>query len=116
MKIEFYELPDGSKPAAEFLDSIDLKMRAKIARAIVMLRDNGRNLREPLSKSLGDGIFELRVQMGNNITRILYFFFVGDRVILTNGFVKKTQKTPQSEIERTKRYRNEFLSREENKR
>ena len=38
-----------------------------------------------------------------NITRVLYFFVVDKKIVLTNGFVKKTQKTPRKEIERAKR-------------
>ena len=49
-------------------------------------------LREPLVKPVEEGIFELRTQVGNDITRIFYFFFSGKKIILTNGFVKKTQK------------------------
>ncbi len=50
----------------------------------------------------------------NDITRIFYFFVIGQKIILTNGFVKKTQKTPKSEIELAKKYRNDYLNREEN--
>ena len=38
-----------------------------------------------------DGIFELRAQVGNNISRVMYFFFDGGNAILTHGFIKKTQ-------------------------
>jgi len=51
----------------------------------------------------------LRAQVGNNISRILYFFVIGKKVVLTNGFIKKTQKTPQKEIELAKKYRKDFL-------
>ncbi|MCD8047662.1 MAG: type II toxin-antitoxin system RelE/ParE family toxin, partial [Clostridiales bacterium] len=72
--VVFYEAPDGTEPAKDFLDSLDVKMRAKMVRTIGLLRENGGELREPASKPLGDGIFELRAQMGNNISRVLYFF------------------------------------------
>lgn len=52
--------------------------------------------------------------MGSDISRVMYFFVVGRKAILTNGFIKKTQKTPKEEIERAKRYRADYLSREEN--
>jgi phage-related protein len=78
-----------------------------------MLQDNGPALREPCSKPIEDGIFELRAKVATNITRVLYFFFTGRRVVLTNGFIKKTQETPASEIELAKRYRAEYLRREE---
>ena len=70
---------------------------------------------EPHIKPLGDGIFELRAKVGSDISRVLYFFIVGRRVILTNGFIKKTQKTPPAELERAKRYRADYLGREENR-
>lgn len=47
---EFYDLPDGRKPAKEFLDSLNIKMKAKMARTIKLLEDNGTVLREPYSK------------------------------------------------------------------
>ena len=109
----FYDLPDGREPAREFLDGLDLKMRAKMLRTIALLQENGTFLREPYSKPLDDGIFELRAKVGTDISRVLYFFFVGHKIILTNGFIKKSQKTPPAEIERAKKYRKEYLSRKE---
>ena len=47
-----------------------------------------------------NGIYEIRVQIGNNIFRIFCFFDEGKLVVLTNGFQKKTQKTPKREIEK----------------
>ena len=110
--IIFYEKEDGSKPAQDFLDSLDLKMRAKMLRTIEMLRINGSLLREPYSKALDDGILELRAKVGTDISRVLYFFIIGQKVILTNGFIKKTQKTPTEEIKRAKHYRIDYLNRE----
>lgn len=60
-----------------------------------MLETDGNNIREPYSKFLGDGIYEVRVQQVNNITRVLYFLVVNKKIILTNGFIKKSQKTPK---------------------
>lgn len=51
--------------------------------------------------------------MGRNITKMLYFFLIDNRAILTNGFTKKTQKAPAEEIGKAKRYRAEFLERME---
>lgn len=113
--IVFYSKADGTEPVVDFLNSLDNKMKAKVFRTIDMLASYGFELREPFSKPLGDGIFELRAQVGNNISRVLYFFIVGSKAVLTNGFVKKTQKSPASEIELAKKYRADFLSREGNK-
>ena len=109
----FYDLPDGKEPAREFLDSLDVKMRAKMVRTIVLLQQNGTSLREPYSKPLKDGIFELRAKVGTDISRVLYFFFIGHKIVLTNEFVKKSQKTPSAEIERARKYKTEYLSRGE---
>lgn len=112
-EIVFYEKPDGTEPVMEFLSSLDNKMKAKVVQTIDMLASYGFHLREPFSKSLGDGILELRAQVGNNISRVLYFFVVGRKVVLTNGFIKKTQKTPTKEIELAKKYRADYLGRKE---
>ena len=112
-KVLFYQKADGSEPVKQFLNSLDKKMRAKMVRTIEALQNNGNDLREPYSKHLDDGIFELRAKVGTDISRVLYFFFIGQRVILTNGFIKKTQKTPTKEIYLAKKYRSDFLQREE---
>ena len=113
-EILFYEKEDGTEPAKDFLLSLDKKMRTKMLRTIEMLQYNGYELREPYSKSVSEGIMELRAKVGSDISRVMYFFVVGRKAILTNGFIKKTQKTPKEEIERAKRYRADYLSREEN--
>ena len=81
--------------------------------ALEFLEEKGPALREPFSKPLGDGIFEIRAKQGSNISRVLYFFVIGRKIILTNGFVKKTAKTPPGEIERAKGYRADFQRRKE---
>ena len=78
----------------------------------MLLQQNGPELREPYSKHLEDGIFELRAKVGSNITRVLFFFYIGRRIVVTNGFSKKTQKTPRAEIKKAKIYREEYKLRE----
>lgn len=111
--VEYYEQEDGTRPAEEFILAQDKKMQAKLFLALEFLEEKGPALREPYSKALGDGIFEVRAKQGTDISRVLYFFVVGRKIILTNGFVKKTQKTPPREIDRAKRYRADYQSREE---
>ena len=107
--VVFFEDESGKSPVEEFLLSADNKMRAKMVGLLEILGENGPELREPYSKAIGDGIFEIRCKLGNNNTRILYFFYVGKKIILTNGFVKKTQKTPKSEIELAKKRREQYI-------
>ncbi len=113
-EVEFYEKSDGTHPAEEFILSQDAKMRAKLFRLLELLELKGNDLREPYSKQLSDEIFEIRAIQGNNITRVLYFFVVGKKIILTNGFVKKTQKTPANEIALAKKYRIDYEFRKGN--
>ena len=110
-EIIFYDKPDGTEPAMDFIMSLGNKMQARILRTIELLSENGTELREPYSKHLVDGIFEIRAKVGSDLSRVLYFFIVGHKVVITNGFIKKTQKTPKNEIELAKKYRNEYLNR-----
>ena len=55
-----------------------------------------------------DGLFEVRVELGSNIFRIVAFFDKGSLVVLGNGFQKKTQKTPKQEIEKALKIKKEY--------
>ena len=112
-EIIFYDKSDGTEPVKEFLDSLNVKMRAKMVREIELLAVNGPELREPYSKAIGDGIFELRAKVGSDISRVLYFFFIGRKIILTNGFIKKSNRTPPGEKDKAIKYRAEYMSRRE---
>ena len=109
--VEFYETEKGEKPCLEFLNTLEVKLRAKAFRDMALLEEKGKEHRLPYSRHLDDGIFELRTIQGSNIVRNLYFFFVGNKIIITHGFRKKTQKTPPEEIERAKKYRKDYLER-----
>ena len=111
--VDFYKEADGSKPLSGFIKSLNTKMKAKVVANLHLLEEYGNFAREPLSKYLGDEIFELRTIVGNDIVRILYFFDEGKIIIATNGFVKKQQKAPQSEIDLAKKRRKDYFFRKE---
>lgn len=106
-----YEDVNGKIPVQEFLKKINPKMRAKMYGMLVILQEKGNMLREPYSKYIEDGIFELRCKFGSDITRVMYFFYYDRKIVLTNGFIKKTQKTPQEEIQIAKKRRIDFIER-----
>ena len=110
-QVEFYDTQDGKKPVADFLDSLENKMAAKLISLMELLEAKGPELRMPYSEYLGDDIFELRCKVGSDITRALYFFYIGKRIIITNGFVKKSQKTPPNEKKLAKERRADWISR-----
>lgn len=66
--IEFYEKENGDIPVEEFLLSLNVKMRAKLVGIMKILQEKGNSLREPYSKYLDDGIFELRGKVGSYIS------------------------------------------------
>ena len=112
--VNFYREEDGSKPVGEFIRSLDTKMKAKVVSDLHRLEMLGNEARAPLSKFLEDDIFELRSVSGSNIVRILYFFDEDEIIIATNGFVKKQQKTPRSEILLAKQRRAIYMAGKEN--
>ena len=91
-EIILYDTEDGRCPVQELLDSLEPKLLAKTLRTIDLLEMNGPLLREPYSKPLENGIFELRTKQGSDITRVLYFFIVGKKAVLTNGFIKNRRR------------------------
>lgn len=109
--IEFYEDINGNLPVEQFILSLDTKMRAKLLGILKILQEKGNQLREPYTKYLGDGIFEIRIKVGTDISRVLYFFYYGRIIILTNGFIKKTRKTPVKEIALAKKRKMDYLKR-----
>ena len=113
--VEYYKLPNGEKPVEQFIDGLELKMRAKALGCIDILTEFGNTLREPYSKAIDKGLFELRIKFARDITRIFYFFVVGNKIVLTNGFVKKARKTPQSEITLALKYKADYERRHEKK-
>lgn len=86
-------------------------MRARVFGLLSILQEKGNMLREPYSKHLEDGIFELRCKFGTDITRVLYFFYYDGKIVLTNGFAKKIQKTSREEIQVAKDRRKDFIER-----
>ena len=109
--VEFYETEKGERPSLDFINTLEVKLRAKVFRDLKLLEEKGNELRLPYSENLGDGIFELRTIQGTNIVRNLYFFIVGKKIIITHGFRKKTQKTPPEEITKAKDYREDYKKR-----
>jgi len=87
------------------------KVKAKIIWTLQLVEELER-IPETYLKHLEntDGLFEIRVQQGSDIFRIFCFFDQGKLIILTNGFQKKTQKTPKKEIEKAIKIKNEYES------
>ena len=72
------------------------------------LRNRNMPIKENLSKHLKDGIFELRCSLREKIARTLYFYQKGAKIVITHGFIKKSQKTPMREIRKAKMLREKY--------
>ncbi|MCF8325432.1 MAG: type II toxin-antitoxin system RelE/ParE family toxin [Leadbetterella sp.] len=57
-----------------------------------------------------DGLYEIRVEVGSDIYRVFSFFDKGQLIILTNGFQKKTQKTPKNELELAEKLKKQYFN------
>lgn len=99
-EVQFFRRADGSSPVEEFIDGLTDKQAQKVAWVLKLIEDLD-IIPAPYWKKLThtDAIWEARIQFGGNIFRILGFENGGEFVVLTNGFAKKTQKTPKQEIE-----------------
>jgi phage-related protein len=108
----FYRLPNGQSPIETFLDSLTGKQAQKVL-WVLQLIEELEPVPRPYFKKLVDseGIWEVRIQFGNDIFRLLGFFDGGALLILTNGFAKKTQKTPPQEIALAVHRKNDYLAR-----
>lgn len=72
------------------------------ARYVVLTRRMealGPNLGEPHTKAFGEGLFELRLKGAEGIARVFFCTLVGRRIVMLHGFIKKSSKTPQRELE-----------------
>jgi|ERR1017187_2228379 phage-related protein len=98
--VEFYETADGSSPVLEFLEELrrsDPPDHAAVLRGLAKLR-NRQYHREPMSKALGGGLFELR-HVGKLNTRVQWFFMKGRRIIAVHGIRNKGQGIPTRDLD-----------------
>ena len=112
--IELYETENGYKPIEDFFDSLNIKIHVKAVKEIAILKELGISIKEPYSKHLKDGVLELRIKLASDIARISHFFYVEKKIILTNGFIKKMQKTPHLELEKALKYKADYERRNSN--
>ena len=93
----------------EFFSAQKDKVKDKIIWTLTLIEEIERVPENYLKHLEGtDGLYEIRVQLGNDIFRIFCFFDAGKLIIITNGFQKKTQKTPKQEIEKALKIKQDY--------
>ena len=109
-KVKFYkDVKNGRSPVLEHIKNLRTKEEAKILKYIEFLRIHKGCLDEPYSKHIKGKIRELRVDFSHNKHRIFYFIFIKKTIILLHAFLKKTNKTPISEIKKAEANYQEVL-------
>ncbi len=98
-----------------FLKEQPIKVQDKIFKIIEAIETLERVPSTYLKAIAGtNGLFETRIRLGKNIWRVFCFFDEGKLVILLNGFVKKTQKTPRNEIKKAQKLMQEYYNEKNN--
>jgi phage-related protein len=93
-RIEYY-----SESVAEEILALPDTLAARYVVLTRRIEAIGPNLGSPHTEAFGEGLFELRLQAHEGIARVFFCTLVGRRVMMLHSFIKKTQKTPQREIE-----------------
>ena len=109
--VYFYKDRKDYYPVNDFIEELNKKSQAKVARYVELLKEHGPNLLRPYADQVRDKIRELRVRVSDGNVRIFYFFFIERRIILLHAFKKKTQELPEGEIEQAKRNMEDFIER-----
>jgi phage-related protein len=111
-EIIFYRTNSGVCPIEKFLDSLSAKQAKKVT-WVLQIVESLEIVPVQYFKKLDstDGIWEVRIDFGGDTFRLLGFFDKGNLVILTNGFAKKSQKTPVAEISLAEQRKRDYQSR-----
>lgn len=91
------------------MNALPFSLRAKVVKLIDLLAEQGVLLKEPYTRQVRGKIRELRIKDHIGHVRILYFTFTGKRFILLHGFLKKTDKTPEREVETAEKRMKDFI-------
>jgi len=111
-EIKFYTTSSGKIPVKEFLDSLNSKHAQKVAWVLELVERLDQVPAQYFKKLKStDDIWEVRARIGSNSFRLLGFIDDDEFVLLTNGFAKKSQKTPKQEIDLAEQRKADYLSR-----
>jgi len=116
--IAFYRDQDGNSEIVDFLDELQKKgetsktdrvNRIKILAYLQALKEYGTHIGQPMVKHIEGSLWELRPLKN----RIFFFYWKDETFVLLHHFIKKSQKTPEKEIEKARLRQKDFLKREE---
>jgi len=111
--VEFYETKSGACPVREFLEELktsDPDDFSAVVAGLAKLR-NRQYHREPLSKALGKGLYELR-HVGKLNTRVLWFFVKDRRIVAVHGIRNKGRAVPERDMTTARERMDDWLKRQ----
>jgi len=116
IEVQFYRTGTGSCPVEDFLDSLNAKQAQKVLWVLKAVQELPQVPKQYFKKLEGTGdLWEVRAEFGGDAFRLLGFWDEGRLVILTNGFAKKTQKTPEREIALAEQRKRDHVNRRKQK-
>jgi len=110
-EIEYYQSADGGFPVKDFIDSLDVKAKAKVARTIDLLEEFGIDLGMPYAEHIEGKLWELRIRLSSNRYRIIYFLDEGRAFVMLHGFVKRTEKISKVDLATARKRLSGYVSR-----
>ncbi|HET55267.1 MAG TPA: type II toxin-antitoxin system RelE/ParE family toxin [Ignavibacteria bacterium] len=111
-EVNFYKSESGKSPVADYLDLLDGKHAQKIAWVLELIEELPKVPKQYFKKLTNtEDIWEIRIVFSNNTFRLLGFFETNRNFLVTNGFTKKSQKTPLSEIKLAEERKRNFYKR-----
>ena len=107
LRVMFFRTAANNEPVRDLLKG--LPKESKAIGADILAVQYAWPVGKPLVDSLDEGIWEVRSTLGNRIARTL-FTIVDEEIVLLHGFIKKTQKTPQGELDLAKKRKKQYIS------
>lgn len=112
--IKFYIKDNNRNPIEEFLDSLNAKQAKKVTWVLRLIEELDKTPKQYFKKLVNtDDIWEVRIRTGKDAIRLLGFIDQGTFIVLTNGFMKKSQKAPKVEIELAQTRKKVFIKRKQ---
>ena len=105
--IEWFYSDKGKSQVLEYYQSLSPADRRKVLRLFQLMGENGQIRDKTMFRNEGNKIYAFKPQPH----RFLSFFFEGNKIIITNGFIKKQQKLPKPEKDRALRLKDDYQHR-----
>jgi hypothetical protein len=106
--VEEYRTVGGRSLIRDFIEGLNARNKVEAIALIKLVEERGNTLRPPHSKSLGEGLYELR----GKVVRIFYLFRPNRRIVLLDGLVKRRRSIPEKDLEHARALQRKVLESE----